>query len=512
MKVTIQDMVDIASERGGKCLSNEYVNAHFKLEWQCELGHTWFANPNHIKTGTWCRICSKERVAASQRLDIKSAHEVAKKNNGKCLSTEYVNARTNLLWQCKEGHQWEAIYDSVSRGRWCKTCAGTDPNSIKDCHKIAKKFNGTCLSQSYVNAHTKLKWECELGHTWMASYHNVRRGQWCPNCGTIKAAQARKIPIEQIQNLAKERGGELMSKNNVSPKKLTWKCARNHQWKAVYDSVRQGGWCPVCSSGYGERATKAIFEDIFGVLFDKERPTWLKNDRGNQMEIDGYNSSLKIGFEHHGRQHYEKIPFFQQNKKSLKKRQQDDKRKEQLCKENNVKLIIVPSIPELLPLEKAIPFIIMELKNNKIKVPKTDIRLNNLQIYAGKESLFDEVKHIAEGKGGRLLTPNYLGRKKKHLFECYKKHRWEFLLDSVKNSGWCKQCENDKKLEDLKIFVRQKGGKCLSTEFIRVDRNLQFQCQLGHTWFAQPHNIKNGTWCPKCTALKRTGKSKPKSS
>ena len=162
MKVTIQDMVDIASERGGKCLSNEYVNAHFKLEWQCELGHTWFANPNHIKTGTWCRICSKERVAASQRLDIKSAYEVAKKNNGKCLSTEYVNAKTKLLWQCKEGHQWEAIYDSVSRGSWCKTCAGMDPNSIKDCHKIAKKFNSKTQGVYMIDTDEKrikaLKW------------------------------------------------------------------------------------------------------------------------------------------------------------------------------------------------------------------------------------------------------------------------------------------------------------------------------------------------------------------
>ncbi|PKM92484.1 MAG: hypothetical protein CVU81_00175, partial [Euryarchaeota archaeon HGW-Euryarchaeota-1] len=42
---------------------------------------------------------------------------------GKCLSTKYINANTKLKWQCKEGHRWEAIPSSIKKGSWCPVCA-----------------------------------------------------------------------------------------------------------------------------------------------------------------------------------------------------------------------------------------------------------------------------------------------------------------------------------------------------------------------------------------------------
>ena len=49
--------------------------------------------------------------------------DIAKSRNGKCLSPIYKNARTKLLWECAEGHQWEAVPDSVKRGSWCPKCS-----------------------------------------------------------------------------------------------------------------------------------------------------------------------------------------------------------------------------------------------------------------------------------------------------------------------------------------------------------------------------------------------------
>ena len=511
MKITIQDMNSIASERGGTCLSTEYITAKTKLEWQCKVGHSWFATPNHIKNGTWCPICSQKRVSDGQRLNIKTAQKLAFKNNGKCLSKEYKNARTKLIWQCEKEHIWEAVYDSISRGTWCPTCGGHEKKEIDDCHKYATKFNGFCLSKVYINAHTNLEWKCHKGHTWLASPNNVKRGQWCPTCGYDSVSQKLKLDIEEIRDLAHKRGGKLLTDNYENAKtKLTWKCTNNHDWKATYDSVKRGTWCPVCSAGYGERATKIFFEELFNVSFEKERPNWLQNADGNQMEIDGYNPDLKIGFEHHGEQHYKKIRFYHSDEKFLK-RQRDDKEKERLCKVNNITLIIVPEIPNILPLEKAIPFIIKELKKNNIRIPNPNIRLNLIKIYAGTKSLFEEIKQIAVDKGGKLLTMNYMGSKVKHSFECANNHKWEANLYSIKKGSWCKKCNKDEKLGKLKTFALEKNGECLSSEYFSVVDKLTWKCKLGHIWEAKPSHILNGTWCPNCAGIENWEKRNKKS-
>ena len=49
--------------------------------------------------------------------------KIAKQRDGKCLSDEYINAHTKLKWKCSKGHIWEAIPDSVKRGSWCSECA-----------------------------------------------------------------------------------------------------------------------------------------------------------------------------------------------------------------------------------------------------------------------------------------------------------------------------------------------------------------------------------------------------
>ena len=103
-----------------------------------------------------------------------------------------------------------------------------------------------------------------------------------------------------------------------------------------------GHWCPTCSSGISERICRALLERTTGVPFPKTRPSWLKNNRGRQMELDGYAQSLELAFEYQGYQHYKPIPFLESNLERLKQRQQDDKRKHQLCLQHGVTLFEIP--------------------------------------------------------------------------------------------------------------------------------------------------------------------------
>jgi len=118
-KLTIEEMRNIAEKRGGKCLSDIYVNANRKLMWECARGHRWEAKPNSIKIGTWCQACARELTKGT----IEEMQRIANERGGKCLSDTYVNNQTKLLLECAEGHQWEAAPNSIKNGSWCPHCA-----------------------------------------------------------------------------------------------------------------------------------------------------------------------------------------------------------------------------------------------------------------------------------------------------------------------------------------------------------------------------------------------------
>ena len=114
-------MRELAKDRGGKCLSDNYVNNKTPLKWECELGHQWETKPNNVMRGTWCPKCAG--TGRSLKYTIKDMQKFAKKREGMCLSHEFKGRMRKLEWQCKESHQWEATPNNVIRGTWCPRCA-----------------------------------------------------------------------------------------------------------------------------------------------------------------------------------------------------------------------------------------------------------------------------------------------------------------------------------------------------------------------------------------------------
>lgn len=243
--LTIEEMQAIAVARGGRCLSTEYVHSQTSLEWECGRGHRWFAAPNSVKRGTWCRACVREQ----SRLTLADMEAVAREKGGRCLSPQYVSARTPLEWECGLGHRWLATPDKVKQGAWCGVCAGKLRRKIHasaalaDMQRIARERGGLCLSEQYVNSATPLEWECAQRHRWFASPGNVNRGTWCRIC----ALERTKLTLADVQQVAVERGGHCLSEKYVdSITPLLFECAEGHRWEARSGAIRFGQWCPQC--------------------------------------------------------------------------------------------------------------------------------------------------------------------------------------------------------------------------------------------------------------------------
>ena len=121
--LTIQVMNKIAKQRGGECLSDDYVNSQAKLKWRCNEGHEWEATPNNIKKGTWCPVCRYNERGKKRRLTIENMMSIASERGGKVLSKDYITSYTKLKWHGAEGHIWEATPNNIRSGRWCPFCS-----------------------------------------------------------------------------------------------------------------------------------------------------------------------------------------------------------------------------------------------------------------------------------------------------------------------------------------------------------------------------------------------------
>ena len=176
-KRSLKDLQAHAASLGGRCLSTACEGMMAPAVWQCHEGHTWTAVPNSVvNRKTWCPFC-----AGNASLDLRRLHEHAARRHGKCLATEYTNCRSKVAWQCKHGHTWDATPKSVlNSGTWCPHCRKIGLARVRT---HATSLGGKCLATSYKNAVGKLLWECKEGHRWEASAGNVLYHKtWCPQC------------------------------------------------------------------------------------------------------------------------------------------------------------------------------------------------------------------------------------------------------------------------------------------------------------------------------------------
>jgi hypothetical protein len=184
-----------AERKGGLCLSTEYKNNNTKLRWRCAKGHEWEAVPTSITSGSWCPMCAGKLPTEQALLGLQ---QIALGKGGLLLSKNYRGAFAKLWWRCEYGHEWQAAPNNVKQGSWCLICGGSHPLTLTDMQAAAKSLGGECLSTEYINSHTPLLWRCAEGHEWKANPTHVRDGHWCPICSVGISERICRALLEHI--------------------------------------------------------------------------------------------------------------------------------------------------------------------------------------------------------------------------------------------------------------------------------------------------------------------------
>ncbi|RHZ66588.1 hypothetical protein Glove_306g13 [Diversispora epigaea] len=290
----------IAYSRNGKCLSTEYKNCYTKLLWSCAKNHKWYTTFNSVKNGnSWCPYCAGQ---AKNTLDI--AKIIAFNKGGECISNKYINGKSHLRWKCVRGHEWNSSLASIKNGNtWCPYCVCNVQYTLEDVKQIAYSRNGKCLSTEYKNCYTKLLWSCAKNHKWYTTFNSVKNGNsWCPYC----AGQA-KNTLDIAKIIAFNKGGECISNKYINGKShLRWKCVRGHEWNSSLASIKNGNtWCPYCSKY--KRVSKYLGEPSKNrkpdFLKTSKHPSGLELDiyypqYGLAIEVQGQQHEKYIKFFH----------------------------------------------------------------------------------------------------------------------------------------------------------------------------------------------------------------------
>jgi hypothetical protein len=456
-KDTIELFKQIAADKGGKCLLNNYSNQKDRLLFECKKGHQWYAMAGKVKVGDWCRKCSYEVIAQKQYrknsnrpfLDISILQKIATEKGGQLISTEYKNATTKLLWECSEKHQWWTTAQNIRAGNWCKKCSSKKAaehlkKNIADCKMLAKRNDGYCLSEIYINSQTNLLWQCKNGHTWQATYANIKKGTWCKICSREKAGKRRRTPIEYFKQYAISKGGLCLSdvyENQESI--LKFQCARKHIWEINGGSIRgRKTWCPKCAGTY-KADTPELQEERLN-----EIKQIAKNNGGECLSDKYVNQKIKLQFK---------------------------------CKEGHIWWTV----------------------SSVIKNGNWCKRCASSKANDWKRHTIDTYKKIIESKGGRLHTTEYKNSiETKLLVECDKGHKWLAYPGHIKKGLWCRKCNGSAPhtLEDVRKLVESRGGKLLSTKYKNDMTKVKCQCSENHIWEVSPNNMKRGKWCPTCNS------------
>jgi len=505
---------ELAISRGGRCLSKSYIDSHTKLSWSCSEGHHWDAKPNNISSGTWCPVCSKSKVNNLRRRTISDLKNYALKMGGLCLSNELVTATSKVDWQCNKGHNWKATPQSVVGAKnWCPKCGkerneerinSLRPAQLEELKNLAIGRGGECLSTEFLRQKSPLLWRCSNGHEWKANPDSIIQGGWCPECSARVGERICREFFEQLFGASfpktkpkwlKSPTGSLLELDGYAE---SLGLAFEHHGSYHYKIVPP--FTPTQESLEKRREIDSLKIDIcrkngVRVIEIPEVPTLTKVSALKDLILEICSrEQINVPFKTidiSPIKAYKPIPAHQQLT--------------ELSQELGGRLISKVFIDWSTPLTWEC--------NAKHRWEASPASVLYQKTWCPKcagviKKTIEEMREVAQAKGGKCLSSVYLGARVPLVWQCSEGHTWETSPGNITSrKSWCPYCDGQKSeratIEYMRKVAIERGGACLSTEYVNSKTKLLWRCLNNHQWEAMPINVVNkGSWCPFCAGKK----------
>lgn len=171
-------------------------DSHYRVEWKCEHGHTYYRTISSQVSIKTCPVCTNNVPSDDYSLFVLKPELkkewLGKKNKGVDTTTIMPYSNRKYWWKCKHGHEYECSAADRFRGKGCPICssrkllvgfndlATNRPELVKEWHP--KKNGNLKPTDVFTNSERRVWWKCENGHEWEAKITNRSQGSGCPYC------------------------------------------------------------------------------------------------------------------------------------------------------------------------------------------------------------------------------------------------------------------------------------------------------------------------------------------
>jgi len=116
---------------------------------------------------------------------------------------------------------------------------------------VRKKFaerGYTLLGDTYINAHQKLEFKCNVGHIHTMSYANFKKGSRCMACFRKYNADSCRMDFDVIKESFRKEGYKILTKEYKScTQKLEYICPVGHRHSVCWSAWKTGNRCAFCA-------------------------------------------------------------------------------------------------------------------------------------------------------------------------------------------------------------------------------------------------------------------------
>lgn len=183
----------------------------------------------------------------SKKLTHEFVKEQIEKEDYKLLTETYINAITKLKIKCDKNHIFEMKWNDFQQGHRCAKCYHLYKKRKYDHYFIKEQIEKegyNLLSTEYIKNSEKMLLKCDKGHEFNMSWNCFQQGVRCSVCNGKK-----KHSFDYIKEMIHKEGYILLSeKYKESHSKLKVQCNKGHIFKITYANFKSGSRCGECCS------------------------------------------------------------------------------------------------------------------------------------------------------------------------------------------------------------------------------------------------------------------------